>query len=229
MEHFTVTDDATAVVAAPKTTRRSRRTYADSVKRIFDIVVSLMLLPLVVPLVAIMWLLVRRDGGPGFYAHARVGLKGEEFNCWKLRSMVVDADGVLQRLIESDPAVAEEWHRDQKLADDPRITRIGNFLRKTSLDELPQLLNVLRGEMSLVGPRPFTPDQKYLYDRLGASGAYYLVRPGITGLWQVECRNDGEFLRRVDYDAMYERDLSFLSDLRILVKTVSVVLKRTGG
>lgn len=197
-------------------------------KRVLDFFAALALLPIAVPIIAVVWFLTTRDGGHGFYAQHRVGRDGKLFRCWKIRTMVRDADDVLARLIAEDPEIAREWHQTQKLHDDPRITRLGRLLRKTSIDELPQLWNVLKGDMSLIGPRPFTPDQKPLYDRLPASAAYYSLRPGISGLWQVDCRNDGAFDERAGYDDAYADGLSLWQDLLIVGRTIQVVCCATG-
>lgn len=194
------------------------------VKRAMDVVLVLLSLPVVLPIVAIMALLVMRDGGSAFYAQRRVGRNGEEFSCWKLRSMVVDADEKLKAHLESDRAARTEWRIAQKLMDDPRITPIGRFIRRTSLDELPQLWCVLKGEMSLVGPRPFVPDQAPLYH----GQAYYRLRPGLTGLWQVMDRNASSFSSRVGYDNRYAEEISFRTDLGIMFRTLGVVVKGTG-
>ena len=200
--------------------------YAGSMKRLFDVVLSLLLLPMIVPIVAILYVLVRRDGGAGFFGHARVGKDGKVFKCWKIRSMVPDAQERLEHLLATDPAARAEWERDRKLRNDPRVTRFGNFLRKSSLDELPQIWNVLRGEMSLIGPRPVTTSE---LDRYGAQAwVYEALRPGVTGLWQVSGRNDVSYDERVQMDARYYKGLSFTSDLGILARTASAVLGRTG-
>lgn len=200
--------------------------YAGSMKRLFDVVLSLLLLPMIVPIVAILYVLVRRDGGAGFFGHARVGKDGKVFKCWKIRSMVPDAQERLEHLLATDPAARAEWERDRKLRNDPRVTRFGNFLRKSSLDELPQIWNVLRGEMSLIGPRPVTASE---LDRYGAQAwVYEALRPGVTGLWQVSGRNDVSYDERVQMDARYYKGLSFTSDLGILARTASAVLGRTG-
>ena len=139
--------------------------------------------------------------------------------------MVRDADAVLESYLAANPAMRAEWDEMQKLKDDPRITRVGAFLRATSLDELPQLWNVLKGDMSLIGPRPMMPDQLEMY---GDAKAYFALRPGITGLWQVSARNNSRFTYRNEVDAAYRRNLSLPMDLTILFKTVGVVLRRTG-
>ncbi|MDP1667524.1 sugar transferase [Phaeovulum sp.] len=196
-------------------------------KRIGDIVLGLCMLPILAPLIALLWCLVRLDGGPGFFGHLRVGRNGRAFRCWKLRTMVPDAEVWLQVQIAGDEAAAREWRETQKLRNDPRITRLGRFLRRSSLDELPQIWNIVAGEMSFVGPRPFTPDQLRLY--LDAGGrAYFQMRPGITGPWQVFGRTDTRFDNRVRFDETYHCACSPGTDLGLLLRTVSVVLAMTG-
>ena len=180
--------------------------------------------PLMLVIAALIW---RRDGFPALFAHYRVGRNGELFQCFKFRSMCRDSERVLSELLRDNPRAREEWARDQKLADDPRITPVGRFLRRTSLDELPQLFNVLRGEMSLVGPRPITPNE---LNRYGPERWHYLaVRPGITGLWQVSGRNDLSYDERVALDRRYVESRGFWLDLEILLRTVAVVLRRDGA
>lgn len=189
---------------------------------------ALLLLLLLSPLLAgIAFLIWQRDGAPVLFAHYRVGLDGKLFRCMKFRSMLRSSEQVLADLLRSDPAAREEWVRDQKLRDDPRITPIGRFLRRSSLDELPQLLNVLRGEMNLVGPRPITVAE---LTRYGSVRWHYLsVRPGITGLWQVSGRNDTSYEERVSLDRRYVEQQSLLGDLTILLKTARVVVLREGA
>jgi lipopolysaccharide/colanic/teichoic acid biosynthesis glycosyltransferase len=167
------------------------------------------------------------DGGPVLFAHRRIGRDGRTFRCLKFRSMAVDAEARLERLLATDAAARREWQADHKLRSDPRITPVGGFLRKTSLDELPQLFNVLRGEMSLVGPRPVVQDEARRYGRRFAH--YCAVRPGITGLWQVSGRNDVSYGRRVALDVLYTRHKSLRLDLSILLRTVPAVLLRSGS
>ncbi len=198
--------------------------YRAGLKRALDILAVLAAAPLVLVLVAMLALLVRRDGGPAFYVQMRVGRGGRLYRMWKLRSMVVDADLAMDRHLAACPAARAEWDAAQKLKDDPRVTAVGRLLRKTSLDELPQLWNVLVGDMSLVGPRPMMPSQRVLYP----GRAYFRLRPGITGPWQVAERNAGTFAARAGFDADYERDLSFATDTRLLFATVRVVLRATG-
>ena len=167
-----------------------------------------------------------QDGGPVIFAHRRIGRDGRDFHCLKFRSMARDAEQRLAQLLAADPIARAEWAADHKLRDDPRVTRLGLFLRKSSLDELPQLINVLRGEMSLVGPRPIVEAEIAKYGRRFA--AYCAVTPGITGLWQVSGRNDTSYRRRVAMDSLYARRRSVLLDARIMACTVPVVLSRRG-
>lgn len=197
-------------------------------KRAMDIAIAGTALLAALPFFLIVGALVRADGGPAFFAHPRIGRGGRIFGCLKFRSMVVDSQARLEALLAADPAARAEWETTRKLKNDPRITRIGRFLRATSLDELPQLLNVLRGEMSIVGPRPVT--QSELDSYYGAAAAHYLsVRPGITGLWQVSGRSDTSYAQRVALDVAYVSQPSLLADLRILVKTPVAVLSRRGA
>ncbi len=198
--------------------------YKRSFKRILDCVFVLLAAPVILPVVLMLGLLVRRDGGPAFYSQQRIGLNGRMFRIWKLRSMRVGADQLLEAHLAADPAARAEWQTTQKLKDDPRVTPVGRLLRKNSLDELPQLWNVLVGDMSLVGPRPMLPDQAPLYPGI----AYYGLRPGITGFWQISRRNDTSFAGRAAYDTRYARRLSLGTDLKVLFATVWVVLYGTG-
>lgn len=204
--------------------RGVRSVYARFIKRPLDILIVLLASPIVLTLVGIMALLIAIQGGKPFYSQLRVGRSGRSFRLWKLRTMVVDADQRLAEYLESDPEAKAEWEVTQKLKHDPRITPVGHFLRKSSLDELPQLFNVLKGDMSMVGPRPMMLDQTPLYP--GAD--YYHLRPGVTGLWQISDRNDSTFAARASYDAEYATHLSFKGDTSIIAKTVGVVLRCTG-
>jgi exopolysaccharide production protein ExoY len=196
-------------------------------KRGFDVVAGLLLLIGFAPLLLILALAVSWDGGPALFGHRRIGTGGRPFKCWKFRSMVVDAEAALARTLASDPQARLEWERDFKLRNDPRVTRLGRFLRKSSLDELPQLFSVITGEMSLIGPRPIVADE---VPRYGAGFADYAAcRPGITGLWQVSGRNDIDYAERVAIDRRYARSWSFAGDMSILVRTVGVVLRRNGA
>ena len=176
------------------------------------------------PLVGLFAFLVKLDGGPAFYGQPRIGRDGRRFTCWKLRSMVVKADDYLEEYLEANPSAKAEWLVSQKLTHDPRITRIGHFIRKSSIDELPQLWCILKGEMSLVGPRPFLPEQKPLYK----GNAYFMVRPGLTGFWQVSERNESSFSSRTVFDNRYIEEISFMTDLKLILQTIGVVFRATG-
>ncbi|WP_114193571.1 undecaprenyl-phosphate galactose phosphotransferase WbaP [Edaphovirga cremea] len=197
------------------------------VKRTFDIVGSVMILTMLSPVLLILAYLVSKDGGKSIYGHERIGRNGEKFKCLKFRSMVTNSQEVLKNLLENDAQAREEWDKDFKLKNDPRITRVGKFIRKTSLDELPQLLNVLKGEMSLVGPRPVI--EKELERYAGDVDYYLMAKPGITGLWQVSGRNDVDYDTRVYFDAWYVKNWTLWNDIAILFKTINVVLKRDGA
>jgi lipopolysaccharide/colanic/teichoic acid biosynthesis glycosyltransferase len=212
-------DSPTAIVMP-----RAEGLYRRHLKRSLDVLLVLAALPVVLPVVLLLALLVRRDGGPAFYTQPRIGRGGRTYRIWKLRTMVPDADARLASHLAADDAAQTEWDSTQKLKCDPRITRMGRLLRKSSLDELPQLWNVLKGDMSLVGPRPMMVNQQHLYP----GHAYYRLRPGITGPWQVSARNDSSFADRARYDTAYDRDLSFMTDLRLILATVTVVLRGTG-
>ena len=183
-----------------------------------------MALPVWLPIILVGAAFIATDGNNPFYRQKRIGRNGRVFWLWKLRTMVVDADAKLEAHLAADPEARAEWDRHQKLKDDPRITFFGRIFRKTSLDELPQLLNVLAGDMSLVGPRPMMENQRALYSGEG----YYKMRPGLTGLWQVSDRNDCSFAERAHYDDLYAATVSWALDLRVMVKTVGVVLRGTG-
>ena len=198
--------------------------YARHGKRILDLSLALMLLPVAGPLILFFALLARLDGGPGFYGQPRVGRGGRLFSCWKIRTMIVDADAQLEAYLDANPAARTEWEVSQKLRNDPRITMFGGFLRTTSLDELPQIWNILVGDMSFVGPRPFTPAQTDIYNGL----SYFALRPGLTGSWQVDARNAVSFATRAIYDSTYARRVSLWIDLGILLRTARVVFERTG-
>jgi undecaprenyl-phosphate galactose phosphotransferase len=214
-------DDWTEAVADFPAPGRSR------LKRSFDIVAGLLLLFAFAPLLLFLMLAVAADGGPPLFGHRRIGAGGRPFKCWKFRSMVVDAEAALAQTLASDPEARREWQRDFKLRKDPRVTRLGQFLRKSSLDELPQLLNIITGEMSLIGPRPIVTDE---VERYGAGFADYTAcRPGLTGLWQVSGRNDIDYAERVAIDRRYARSWSFKGDMAILARTVGVVLRRNGA
>lgn len=193
-------------------------------KRFLDLLLTTLAAPIALPLLIPFLILIARDGGSPFYSQMRIGRNGRAYRMWKLRSMVVGADKKLAEHLAQNPKAKQEWDLTQKLKSDPRITRVGRIIRKTSLDELPQLWNVLRGDMSLIGPRPMMLDQKSLYPGTD----YYKLRPGITGAWQVSSRNDSSFADRAVFDDVYNQDLSLKTDLKILLKTVTVVCKATG-
>lgn len=202
--------------------------YATFGKRALDLAMVLISAPIVLPALLLILALTWIQGGKPIYMQRRIGRDGREFHCWKVRTMVQDADQVLDRLVREDDDIAREWALNQKLARDPRITRLGQFLRRSSLDELPQLWNVLNGTMSLIGPRPFTPDQRPLYAQGRPDASYYKLRPGISGLWQVCRRNSGSFAERAHFDEDYSQRMGLAFDLEILWRTVSVVLRATG-
>jgi Undecaprenyl-phosphate galactose phosphotransferase WbaP len=196
-------------------------------KRILDVVGAIVLGLVFAPLIVVIVFALRRGGGAVIYRHRRVGRGGQMFSCLKFRTMVPNAEQALRELLEDNPELQAEWVRDHKLRHDPRVTGIGRFLRRTSLDELPQLLNVLRGEMSLVGPRPVVREELLRYGR--SVGTYLAAKPGITGLWQVTGRNDTDYRRRVVLDTYYVRNQTLLLDLYILLKTTAVVLGGSGA
>jgi exopolysaccharide production protein ExoY len=199
-----------------------------SASRVLDLVIAFAVLLFTLPLLVLIAVMIRlHDGGPALFGQVRIGEGGRKFRCLKFRSMVVDAEARLQALLASDPAARREWDVDQKLRRDPRVTPLGGFLRKTSLDELPQVFNVLRGEMSIVGPRPIIQAE---VDRYGRGFRHYCrVRPGITGLWQVSGRNDVSYRRRVALDRVYARSKCLAVDLAIIARTVPTVLLRRGS
>ena len=202
------------------------RPLALAAKRAFDILAAVAALAVLAPLLAVLMAAIRLDGGPALFRQKRVGRDGVVFDCLKLRSMAIDAEARLELVLQDDPKAAEEWRAYQKLARDPRITPVGAIIRRANLDELPQLINVLRGQMSLVGPRPMTVEQQEAYgDRLTA---YARVRPGITGLWQTNGRNATTFEERARLDAWYVRNWSLWRDAVILVRTVREVVASSG-
>ena len=207
---------------------RPGTTSSTTLKRGFDIGAAacglLFLLPL---LLTVVLLVLIAQGRPIFIGHKRVGKRGVPFACFKFRTMTVDADAVLRAHLAADPKASAEWEATRKLKNDPRITPLGQVLRKSSVDELPQLINVLRGEMSLVGPRPIVQEEAHHY---GASlSLYHSVRPGLTGLWQVGGRSDVSYIRRVQMDADYVKNRTFGQDLSILARTVPAVMGSKGS
>ena len=203
--------------------RRSSR----FLKRSFDLVASSILLILLAPVFIYVGWKVSRDGGTSTYGHERVGFNGTKFKCLKFRSMVVNSQELLAELLESSAEARAEWDKDFKLKNDPRVTKIGEFLRKSSLDELPQLWNVFKGEMSLVGPRPIIDEELLRYKE---NAEYYLMaKPGMSGLWQVSGRNDIDYETRIYLDSWYVKNWSLWNDIAILFKTVGVVFNRDGA
>ena len=193
-----------------------------------NIVVAIAALLFLLPVMLLVALVVyAQDGGPILFAHQRIGLSGRRFYCLKFRSMAADAEERLAALLAADPAARAEWQRDHKLRNDPRVTRVGAFLRRTSLDELPQLLNVLRGDMSMVGPRPIVEAEVPKYGHRFRD--YCAVKPGITGLWQVSGRSDTSYRTRVALDCVYARRRNVGLDAYIIACTVPAVLARRGS
>jgi len=196
-------------------------------KRAFDLFGASLAIVVLWPFIVAIVVSAYLSSGSAFFKHRRVGQRGQFFDCIKFRTMVPNADQVLQNLLNSNREIKEEWLRDHKLRDDPRVTRLGRFLRRTSLDELPQLWNVLRGEMSLVGPRPVVPDELRRYGNKVST--FLSARPGITGLWQISGRNDTDYRRRVALDVCYVRSRSLVLDFYILLKTLPAVFARSGA
>lgn len=205
---------------------RSRQSnlYNYVIKRFLDIFLVVISLPIVLPVVLVLSVIVARDGHNPFFLQKRLGRGGRVFTIWKLRTMVPNADQCLEQYLNVDSSARREWNEKQKLINDPRITRFGRILRKSSMDELPQLLNVLIGDMSLVGPRPMMVEQQDLYP----GTAYYALRPGLTGYWQVSDRHQTTFSARAGFDFDYYREMSLITDIKVLGQTVNVVLRGTG-
>lgn len=198
--------------------------YRNHAKRWLDVVLVLMSAIPVFIILCVLCAVIALDGRAPLYFQKRIGRNGRVFRMWKLRSMVPDADAQLQAHLDANPDARAEWDRTQKLREDPRTTKIGAFIRKTSLDELPQLVNVLKGDMSLVGPRPMMVDQRTIYP----GTAYYVMRPGITGMWQTSVRNESSFSERAIFDARYYREMSFGTDVTLIARTFNVVMRGTG-
>jgi exopolysaccharide production protein ExoY len=197
-------------------------------QRVVDVLLALLGIAALGPLMlAIAFLAWAADGGPAFYGHVRVGRMGQLFRCWKFRTMVVNSDVILGECLANNPAARAEWEAIHKLRQDPRITPIGHFLRASSLDELPQLWNVLIGEMSIVGPRPIVIAEIERYK--SQFSAYCSCRPGITGLWQISGRSDVSYEQRVALDTRYAKTRSLLLDIQIMASTIPAVLARRGS
>lgn len=210
----------------PRIARAGDGLYQGGGKHVLDIILASAMLVCLAPLIGILALFVALDGGSPFFGHARVGRGGRSFRCLKIRSMRTDAERELARVLAENPDAAEEWARNATLTNDPRVTRFGAFLRKSGLDDLPQLINVLRGEMSLVGPRPVTREE---LDRYGAAVISYLaVKPGLIGPWQIDDRNEISYDDRVALDAAYVRGRGFWRDVDIMARTGLSLLKLTG-
>lgn len=197
-------------------------------KRSFDVSSALLAILILSPIFLMIMALVKfNDRGPAFYGHRRVGHNGRTFHCLKFRTMVTNGDEVLRQYLAANPEAAEEWKATRKLKNDPRVTAIGNVLRKLSLDELPQLINIIRGEMSVVGPRPVVDEELNYYE---SAASYYLsTRPGLTGLWQISGRNDVSYKERIDYDTQYVRNWSMMQDVCIIFKTIPAVCMSRGS
>lgn len=213
------------VAAEPPVIESVPSFYRSIAKRGIDILLVLSVAPTVLCVViGVAAMIIALDGHNPFYCQTRLGRHGRKFRIWKLRSMIPNGDALLESYFAENHDARREWETRQKLKQDPRITRIGRLIRKTSIDELPQFWNVLNGTMSIVGPRPMLVDQ----DRLYPGRSYYRMRPGITGLWQVSARNETEFSARAHFDDAYDRAMSFQTDLGIMLKTVAVVFRCTG-
>jgi Undecaprenyl-phosphate galactose phosphotransferase WbaP len=222
-QHYFLGHDIVMLVSQSNLTRP----FSQVLKWAFDQTAALALVILLSPLLCALAIMVRRDGGPALFRHRRIGAGGRMFDCIKFRTMVVNADEVLRKTIRADAQSAAEWAATQKLRDDPRVTRIGSFLRRSSLDELPQLLNVLHGEMSLVGPRPIVQAEVARYG--SDIEYYYAAKPGLTGLWQVSGRSDMSYARRVRLDVWYVRNWTLWHDIAILFKTLPAVFLQRGA
>lgn len=202
--------------------------YRDFFKRVYDLVLALLLLPFVIPILLFLMLLIKLDSkGPAVFKSERIGKGGGKFNCLKLRTMCLNANDKLEEILRKNQDLKSEYDKYRKLKNDPRITRVGRFLRSFSLDELPQVFNVIKGEMSFVGPRPALKEEIPKYGVLFKD--YKSVLPGITGMWQVNGRNNTSFDERVRMDVLYRKNLNFILDLKILLKTLPVALKRNGA
>ena len=208
---------------------RLKSQYRKIFQQSYNYLLAIVLLPILLPVIGVIAILIKQESkGPVFFIHKRLGQNGKVIPTFKFRSMYNDAQERLQKLLAEDPEAKEEWEACYKLKNDPRVTKIGAFLRKTSLDELPQIFNVLRGEMNFVGPRPVIPEEIEKYYKEDAE-YYFMVKPGITGLWQVSGRSDTDYDFRVKTDKWYVSNWSLWLDVVILLKTIKVVLKRDGA
>lgn len=221
-------DDGFATSATQERLAPPRRSaLSDGIKRVADVVLALAIGAVFSPVIFGCWIAIQMGGGSAIFSQSRVGRNGQMFLVFKFRTMIPNAKQLLERLLEENPDLKAEYARDHKLKNDPRITRVGGFLRRTSLDELPQLWNVLRGEMSLVGPRPVEAFEmvKYGYH----ASYYYSQKPGLTGLWQISGRSDVSYRRRVAMDIYYSKNRNLVLDFYIVLRTVAVVLFRQGA
>jgi len=217
-----------AVRDSVRSRNRQRRSIIDIIKKVFDFVFSICALLFLFPVIAVICILLFiQDGSPLIYSHKRIGRYGREFDCLKFRTMRRDADRSLQEFLCANEAARREWEMNRKLRDDPRVHPVGRFLRMTSLDEIPQFVNVLRGEMSIVGPRPVVEEELARYGE--RAHCYLMLTPGITGLWQVSGRNDTSYDDRVELDARYYATRSLALDFKIIWRTVGVLLFDRNG
>lgn len=222
-----ITTSRLSVVQA-RTYRHAERLSYRVGKRVFDVTLCVLLAPLVASVCALIAVAARIDSpGPTFFRHRRIGLHGKSFGMWKFRTMCVDADAVLAKYFAAHPGLQQEWQMQHKLRDDPRVTRIGAFLRRTSLDELPQIWNVFRGTMSFVGPRPIVDAEVQKYGN--HFKCFTEILPGITGLWQVSGRSTLSYTERIELDVRYAREWSCGLDMKILLRTLPCVLKSDGA
>lgn len=229
MSRFPDSQNLSASFSLPMRVSQGEYRFARGVvKRGFDLTAGILLLFLLAPLMLLIAALVRAgDGGPALFKQPRVGRGGKSFRCWKFRTMACNADEALQALLATDPAAAKEWAESQKLTRDPRITPVGAFLRRSSLDELPQLFNIIAGEMSFVGPRPIVAAERERYGE--AFNHCFSVPPGLTGLWQISGRSDCSYATRISLDSQYASEWHLMLDAKILVKTVPAVLMQRGS
>ena len=220
--------DAVEYQFAPFSATRAKQPCGGALKRAFDIVVSLTAIIILSPLLLLVALAVRlSDGGPALFGHTRVGFSGKSFKCWKFRSMIPNSDAIFKQYLADNPDAAREWRQNQKVQNDPRVTPLGFFLRKYSIDELPQLFNILMGDMSFVGPRPI---QRSEYGKYGYSLRHYMsTRPGLTGLWQISGRSNSTYQKRVAFDRYYVMHWGMLTDVVLIIKTVPVAITGTGS
>ena len=208
---------------------RLKSRYRKIFQQSYNYLLAIVLLPVLLPIIGVIAILIKQESeGPVFFIHKRLGQNEKVIPTFEFRSMYFDAQKRLQKLLAEDPEAKEEWETCYKLKNDPRVTKVGAFLRKTSLDELPQIFNVLRGEMNFVGPRPVIPEEIEKYYKEDAE-YYFMVKPGITGLWQVSGRSDTDYDFRVKTDKWYVSNWSLWLDVVILLKTIKVVLKRDGA